>query len=320
MHRIADDRRSTSRRSSSAVGLTVAAIAAIAAVLALAAGLAVGAAPAAAACSGRSLLTCAEKQQTSGDVLISTYAFRLDSVPFETRTPLRLSDRGLRAFWAFETSAAAARSMYELLLVLQGTDPDFESIATVTRLPVPTVPRSRAVGRPLARILERLMRAEQDEIGALQGLVVSMDRATEASAGRGRSDWMRWQLAAAASFASRAGRALGRVISAQRTASHALLRRRLRFGIGSVDVRLARRQVRRHGLARTLKSAMAALAMSPDLIAACANELRGTAPPGVSINLSQLLASATTVQAERAFQGALTHFAARTPRASRPPS
>ncbi len=309
-----------SARSALAVALGLAGAIGLALAIALAITLAVAAAPATAACSGRSLLTCGEKQQVSGDSLVWSYAFRLDAVPFETRTPLPLSDRGLRRFWAFETSTAAARSAYELLLVLQVADADFESIATVPKLPRPTVPRSRLVGRALAGILGRLMQAEQDEVGALQALVVSMNRATEASAIRGRSDWMRWQLSAAAGFATRAERALGRVIAAQRTASRALIHRRLQFGIGSVDVKLASRQVRRHGLAPVLRSAMVALGLGADVIAASVRELSGPAPPAVSVNLSELLASPTTIHTERTFRGALAHFARRTPRASRPPS
>ena len=50
---------------------------------------------------------------------------------------------------------------------------------------------------------------------------------------RGRSDWIAWQLASAARFASRTAAAVGRVIRAAAAVSRILVSHRLLFGVGS---------------------------------------------------------------------------------------
>jgi hypothetical protein len=279
------------------------------------------AAPAAAAgCPGRQLLTCWEKGQTFADDANWTHAFVLDLELFETSLPVHLNNPALRSFWRFETSTAAARSAYELELQYELADPDFEAIATVPALPRRGVARGGVVDRRTAAALTALMRAEQSEVVDLKALVTSMNRATEASYLRGRSDWVAWQLSAAARFAARTAGAVSNVIRAQWAATRALKRRHLLFGVGSEDLKLAQRQLRHHGLAPAVSSALNALGLSDSEIAFCLTQFKTTSFGALSFSLAQILSQPSTIAGEQGFRAALRHFAARTPPASRPPS
>jgi hypothetical protein len=272
------------------------------------------------ACPGRQLLTCSEKSRVFADDANWTHAFVLDLELFETRLPLHLSNPALASFWRYETAAAAARSAYELELQYELVDPDFETIAAVPPLPRPAVKPHGMVDRRTAARLSALMRAEQDEIVGLHALVTSMNRATEASYMRGRNDWVAWQLSAAARFAARTAGAIGRVISAQRAATAALLRRGLPFGVGSVDLKLAQRRVRRRGLASQVRAALESQGLTAQEIAFCVREFAGTSFGQLSFSLARIISQPTTAAGEQGFTAALRHFAARVPPASRPPS
>jgi hypothetical protein len=171
----------------------------------------------AASCPGRKLLTCAEKQQAFADDTQWDHSFVLDLELFEVAgPPLHLSNPSLAQFWRFETSAAAARSAAEFELQYEIADPNFEAIAAVPRIAAPKLGAHGFIDRRTAARLSWLMAAEQSEVLNLQALVTSINRATEASYLRGRGDWVAWQSAAAAMFASRAAGAIDRVVRNQR--------------------------------------------------------------------------------------------------------
>jgi hypothetical protein len=274
----------------------------------------------AAGCPGRQLLTCSEKSQTFADDANWTHAFVLELELFETRLPVHLSNPALASFWRYETSASAARSAYELELQYELSDPDFETVATVAPAPRPALAPRGIVDRRTAAALSALMRAEQAEIVDLHALVTSMNRATEATYIRGRSDWVAWQLSAAAGFSARTAGAIGRVIRAQRVATAALRHRGLPFGVGSEDLKLAQRQIRRHGLAARIDSALQAQGLTAPEIAFCVREFAGTSFGQMSFSLSQIISEPSTIAGERGFAAALKRFSARVPRASKPPS
>jgi hypothetical protein len=282
---------------------------------------AVAAPPAhAAACPGRQLLTCWEKIQAFTDDVTWDHAGVLDLELFENSLPLPLGNPALGRFWRFETSTAGARSVYEYVFQNTVEDDNFEAIATVPVLPRPAVSRHGVVDRRTAGAMSRLMQAEQAEVLNLQATDTSLNRATTAQAARGRADWIAWQLAAAARFATRTANAIGAVISDQRAVSRALIRRHLPFGVGSVDLKLGQRRIRRHGLAPSVRATMQSIGMDALTIAFCINAFETADYGQYSFSLTQYLAQPSTIRGERGFQAALRHFAARVPPTSQPPS
>jgi hypothetical protein len=275
--------------------------------------------PAGAACSGRALLLCSEKVQLFADDVNWTHLFVLDLEPFETRVPVGLSNPALRGFWRFETAAAGARSAVEFELGYDFTDIDFESVAQVAQLPPPRVRPHGVVNRRLASAMNALMAAEQSEVLNLQALAATMNKATEASHERARSDWLHWQLAVAARYASRAAGAIGGVMRWQRTVSRLLHRRHLLMGVGSADLRLAQRQVRRHGISSEIRAQMQRLQMGDFQVRICTQAVTSTSFGPLSFSLAEILANRTTILGERGMQSALRSFARRTPPASPPP-
>ena len=262
-----------------------------------------GPAAQAASCSGRRLLTCWERGQTLADDLTWTYGFVLDLELSETPLPLHLSNPALGQFWRYETGSAAARSVYEFQLQYEITDPNFEQIAAVPSLPAPVVRPSGIVDRQTADALTALTAAEQSQLVNLQALITSLNRATAATYLRGRSDWVAWQSSAAAAFARHTAFAIGRVIRAQRAASHALLSVRLPFGIGAEDLKLAHRAVRRRGLAASVTAVMHRLGLSPAMIALCLAKFQATSFGQRSFNLSETISDPATITSERGLSG-----------------
>ncbi len=273
-----------------------------------------------AGCAGRRLLTCKEKQQVFADTLAWTDAYVLDFELFETNTTLPLSNPALRGFWTFEASTAAARSTLDFELGDQLTDSNFEQVAPPAKLAAPSVKPHGTVTRGMARDLSRLMLAEQQEVLNLEALDTAMNRATYASFLSSRADWLRWQLAAAAGFAHHAEAAVGRVISAQRIVTHDLVARKLLYGVGSVDLKLAQSRVKHHGLAHSLVATMTHLGLIPGVITLIQNGFVHRSAKKLSFSLTQLLSSSFVIGDERMLITALRHFMARTPRAGRPPS
>jgi hypothetical protein len=163
------------------------------------------------------------------------------------------------------------------------------------------------------------MQAEQNEIINLQALDTSMDRAGTAYYMRGRQDWVKWQQAAAAGFASRAAGAIGNVIRWQRVVTAALMRRNRPFGVGSTDLKLAQRQVRQHGFVRPLVTTMQQLGVG-SAIPVLQREFQNASFQTLSFNVSQVLSDSAVIAAQRAFADALRHYAARIPPASKPPA
>ncbi len=267
------------------------------------------------------LLQCSEKLGLYTDLVNSTRAFVLEVELFEA-PQVHVYNRSLAQFWRFEASAAAARLLYENVIGNEFTDLNFEQIATRAVLPAPVVHASGVVDRRTAALLTSLMRAEQSEVLNLAALTTSLDRATFATYLRGRGDWTTWQESAGAGFALRAAAAIGRVIKAQRAVTAALVRKHRLFGVGSLDLKLAKRAVRQHGLARPLVAAMRHLGLNDAAIALCAKSFRQaqTTFGVLSYNVSQVLSQSDAIAGERGFASALRHFAARIPPTSKPPS
>jgi hypothetical protein len=278
--------------------------------------------PAAAAttCAGRYLLQCAEKLAIFNDNITWVHAAVLDVEPFEAQTSLPLGNRALRQFWSFETAAATARAELEYELSSEVIDANFEAVATRATLPSPVVPSTGVIDRRTALKLSTLMLAEQQEILNLEAMDDAMNRATAARYLRGRQDWVAWQEASAAGYAIHLAAAVLRVVNAQRTASAALIKKRLLFGVGSTDLSVAQRHVRQSGFAPVLSSAMARLGLQPALIAQARQGFLSARYGTESFSLTQFFSAPLVYAAERQFASALRHFAARIPAAGRPPS
>jgi hypothetical protein len=176
------------------------------------------------------------------------------------------------------------------------------------------------VNRRLATALNRLMLAEQQEVANLEGAATALNRATAAAIERARPDWVAWQEATAAGFAIDAAAAIGRVERAQRVASGLLARRQLLFGVNSADLAAAQRQVRKHGLARSLLSSMRQLDLNGILIAFAQKEFLAGSFGAESFSLTDELSAPSVISTERAFATALRHFADRIPHVGHPPS
>jgi hypothetical protein len=270
------------------------------------------------ACAGRGLLQCSEKAALFTDFTKWTNAFVLDAELFEA-PHVHVYNSALVQFWRYETSSAAARSVFEGLLFNETVqDLNFEEIAVPAVLPTPVVRRSGIIDRRTAGAMSALMQAEQNEIINLQALDTSMDRAGTAYYMRGRQDWVKWQQAAAAGFASRAAGAIGNVIRWQRVVTAALMRRNRPFGVGSTDLKLAQRQVRQHGFVRPLVTIMQQLGVG-SAIPVLQREFQNASFQTLSFNVSQVLSDSAVIASQRAFADALRHYAARIPPASKPP-
>jgi hypothetical protein len=275
----------------------------------------------AASCPGRFLFTCAEKQAIVPDAFTWLHLYELDFEMFETKTSLPLWNPALRTFWRFEATSAAARGDYEEALGSELIDSNFETLATVPRLSRPSVRAAGVVNRRLARSLSHLMQAEQREVGLLDALDTAMNRATFARYNGSRKDWVAWQEASAAGFASRAAGAIGQVITDQRAVARGLVAKKLLFGVGVEDLRLAQRRVRHHGLAGYLVGAMRRLGLTPHEIVKIKQGFLGVKPTGLlSFSLSEQLSAPNVLAKERNLQRGLRAFAARIPPAGRPPS
>jgi hypothetical protein len=273
-----------------------------------------------AACGGRALLTCTEKKQVFPDTVNWSHAFVLDGELFETPLAGRIRTPALRQFWLFETATAAARAEYEFGLVSELADTNFEEVVRPPALPRPAVQAGGSVSRKLAAAMTGLMRAEQAEVVNLYALGVSMNRATEARYERGRQDWLKWQEWMAAGYARRTAGAISGVIHGQRLVSRYMRRARLLFGVGSADLNLARRNVRRSGLVRPLVNLLESFGFDPSLVSHAADFFRATSFGTLSFSLPEFLGQHAVIVAEQEFQSMLRHFAARVPAAQRPPS
>jgi hypothetical protein len=267
-----------------------------------------------AACSGRALLSCAEKNVIFGDDLISNRTFTLDAELFELRLPLGLSDPSLRHFWRFEMAAAGARSLWDIYVINQLSDPYFEQQTTpITITPVVVKP-TKVVDRRAARAMNSLLRAETAQIINYQGVLVALDRATGASLVAGRGDWVKYQWSLAGNFARKAASATRRMLSAQRSVAASFRRLKLKFGVGARDLAHMKSIVRHHGLAPTVASALRAISLNDTELAACAKELVGAQPNPITYSLTQLLTDSSTITVERNLATAFSTFAARAPR------
>lgn len=305
--------------------LGVAALAggATSAALAGGAGAATGAAApratATAACAGRTLLSCSEKDSIYNDGALTGLSYELEASLFELRLPVHLNNPALNRYWRFEVSAAGVLSLDDDLLINQLPDSNFQAIAKPVRLAVPAARASGIVKASVARALNAQMADEQAEVLNVNGMLASLDRATGASYVAGRGDWVSYQRQVAAGFARRAAAAVRRLIGVQRTVAGAFARLGLRFGIGIVDERLTRTKVRRHGLTSVITAGLRRLGVQPSGLTALRQEVaKGTV--NETVNLAVLLDYPTTVSEERAFAAALSSFARTAPHGLSEPS
>jgi hypothetical protein len=275
---------------------------------------------AAASCPGRQLLQCGEIQAVYADYVNWLEGFTLDSELEEVSPPVGLGNPSLRKFWTFEASTAGARASLEFELGNEVTDQDFEQIPQRLVLPKPRILPRGTVDHRLANAMSGLMLAEQAEVVNLEAVVSAMNRASAAAYLRTRRDWVAWQESAAAGFARQAAVAVGRVIRAERTVSRLLVKRRLLFGVGSEDLALTKRKVRREGLASSLKATMLSLGLQPGLITYCQNAILNSNLGTLSFSLARNLAAASVIGGQQKLAAGLRHFAGRIPLVSGPPA
>jgi hypothetical protein len=172
----------------------------------------------------------------------------------------------------------------------------------------------------MARVLTRLMAAEQREVVDLNAVNTAMNRATAARYQRGREDWVKWQLAAAAGFARKTAGSVGPVIRAEHAVAKAFTKHKLPFGVGSVDLKLAQRNVRKHGLAPKLVAVLKGLGMNAGEVKIAQRTFLKSNFGQLSFSLTEQLGSSTTAKKQRGFVAALRHFASRIPPAGKPPA
>jgi hypothetical protein len=147
-----------------------------------------------------------------------------------------------------------------------------------------------------------------------------LNRATAARYLRGREDWVKWQLSAAAGFAAKTAASIAPIIKAERAAGKALARHKLLFGVGSEDLKLAQRQVRAHGFAPKLVAIMQQLGLTATDIALARHQFETTNFGNLSFSLTQELYLPQVIAGQRGFAAALRHLAARIPPAGEPPA
>jgi hypothetical protein len=294
-------------RRTTALALVVAAVAAAAVAVPGA-----GAAASTGSCTGRSLLTCSEKDALFNASLLSDGAFALDSVLFELKLPVALSNPAINAFWRSDVSTNGALGIDDGLMINQLSDPDFEQVTTLPALSTPVVHRHGFITRKIARALTSAVDDEQTETLNVQAMLVSLDRATAASQQETRSDWLGYQEQKAAGFARTASAAIRRLIGAQRTVAGDFSRLRLRFGVGAVDLNLTRAKVKRSGLAPAITSGLRRLGATAAAITECAKGIAADKLDG-TYSLTTQLDLATSLATERALANALSSFAASAP-------
>jgi hypothetical protein len=270
-------------------------------------------------CTGRSLLTCSEKDAFFNDELISDEAFTLDSVLFELKLPLALTNPAINQFWRSDVASNGILGLDDELMINQLSDPDFEQVTKLPALRTPVVHSHGFITRKIARAMTTLVDAEQTEAINVQAMLVSLDRATAASQQETRSDWVGYQEQAAGGFARTASRALSRLVGAQRAVSGDFTRLHLRFGVGAVDLSLTRAKIKRSGLAPAILSGLRRLGVTADGITDCAKGVVAGSING-SFSLTTQLDLAASLSAERTLGNALSSYAANAPHGVSPPS
>jgi hypothetical protein len=271
------------------------------------------------ACAGRAFLSCGEKTGLFADAIRWNHAFVLDTELFEA-PQVHVYNPALQTFWRYETSTAGARNLYESFLIEEFVaDTNFENIAVPPVLRVPVIGRSGIIDRRTASTMTRLLQAEARELAFLQPLDTSLDRAQTAFFTRGRTDWVRWQLSAAAGYARKVANAIDSIIPLQRALTKALMKKHRPYGVGSTDLTLAQRRVRRQGFTPRLADVMKRLGLE-GTIPILVRTFVGADFRFLSFNVSQVLSQSDVIASERQFQSALRHFASRQKPASKPPS
>lgn len=269
---------------------------------------------------GRTLLQCGEKIGIFDDSYGAAIGGFGDLILFETKLPLPLGNPALSQFWKYQTATSLARVQFESGINNQLLDENIEQVPQRAKLSTPVVHASGVVDRRAAGALSSLLRAEQQQVVNLAAMNTALNRATAAQTTRTRSDWMNYQLSAAGGFALHAAAATRRMIRFQRRAERALVHSNLLFGVGPVDLRLAKRKVRRtKRIARSIATILQYYGITGPLLGTTAEEFLLADLGPTSVSLSQYLGSSTLTLGERHLIRALRHFAARIPHHGRPP-
>jgi hypothetical protein len=271
-----------------------------------------GAAGTSSTCTGRTVLTCPEKDAFFNDDLSNAESFALDSTLFELSLPLHLNNPAIAQFWRSNVAVDGTVSLDDALMINQIADPDFEQVATLAKLTPPVIHPHGAINRQTARAMTELIDAEQTEALNLEAMLTSLDRATAASLVESRSDWLGYQEQKAAGFGRTVASAIHRLIPAQRAVAADLTRAGLHFGIGTIDLALTRAKIKRHGLTATIVSGLRRLGVPSAGISDCAHEIVGTTSIE-SYSLTTLLDEGSALSSERALAAALSNFAAHAP-------
>jgi hypothetical protein len=267
---------------------------------------------------GRSLLLCSERVAIYNDSASWAVGGFVDLSLFAAHLPLHLNNPALAQFWQYETATAFARYLFEVGIINEGVDEDFEQVAPAARLLAPIVKPTGIVTRQVASALSRLLRAEDQEVANLVAMNTALNRATAARINRSRPDWAAWQEYQAARFARQAAAAIGHVIPAAQRVTQAFVHSGLLFGVGPADLQAAQRRVRAHGFPAAIRRTMSVLGVPPPWIAAGrAIFLQANIGP-TSYGLTQYLSSASVIGAEKGCANALVRFAARIPVAPQP--
>lgn len=270
------------------------------------------AADAATSCPGRPQLSCALRTALYDD----SVDWAIDGFEavdlFQARGTLHLNNPALSQFWRFEAATGITRYMYELAVGSQGNDLSFETVPQLTPLRAPMIRPSGLVDGRLARMLSRLLGAENMEIANLLAMDVALNRATGAAISS-RQDWASYQTYLAARFARKAAAAISGLVSRQRAVTKAFVHKGLHFGVGAADQRAAQRAVRRHGWPRQIAQNMEALGLGSSTIALAKRAfLHGTVGT-TTFSLAGYLSSANVIRAEKSCVRALLQFSEQTP-------
>ena len=269
---------------------------------------------------GRTILQCSEKLEIyQGSYTASIGGFG-DLILFETKLPLPISNPALSRFWSYQAATSIAAAELDSSIINQETDDNIEQIATRANLRAPVVQASGVVDSRTAAALSRLLLAEQQQVVNLEAMETALNRATAAQIERQRPDWARYQQSAAGGFALHAAAATGRMITLQKAASQALVAKKLLFGVGPVDLKMAQQTVKKaREFIPMIGSLLLGFGVTTPMIGAAEVQFVLANLGPTSVSLSQYLDSTTLIGGERNLITALRHYAARIPHAGRPP-
>lgn len=273
---------------------------------------------AATTCPGRQALTCDERTALYNDAVSWALAGFGSLDLFRARRSQRLGNPALAAFWRYQAATGITRYEYDLAIGSPGTDLLFESPVQAAQPPAPAIKPTGIVTRSMARVMNRLVSAEQQVDVNLIAMDTALNRATGANS-RSRPDWSKYLAYVAAGFARHTADAIAILIPRQRAVTKALVRARLMFGIGPADQKAEARYVSNHGFPQAIAQIMVKLGVNSVALDYARSGFVHAKPAARTYSLSQYLSSATVIRSEQALANALQGFAGRVPAAPQPP-